>query len=63
MKDQAQKVDITKKVDAVATEKHPVYKKGDQFQCGIITKENLINKGFVVDDRPKAAKEEKAADK
>lgn len=63
MKDQARKVDITKKVDAVATAKHPAYKAGEKFQCGIITKENLIQKGFVENDEPKAAKEEKAAAK
>lgn len=61
MKEQLVKVDITKKVDAVATKNHPAIKEGVQFQCGIITKENLIKKGFVVDDRPKAEKEEKAA--
>lgn len=61
MKDQAVKVDITKKVDAVATKDHPTIKPGEKFQCGIITKAELIKKGYAEDDTPKAEKEEKPA--
>ncbi len=48
---EATKVDLKAKVDVVATEKHPFYNKGEKFQCGIVTKQTLLDKGFIVADK------------
>ncbi len=59
---EATKVDLKAKVEVVATDKHPFYKKGDKFQCGIVTKQTLLDKGFIAGDK-EAAKTEKEATK
>lgn len=48
------KIDIRKKVTVVATEKHPSYKKGEEFQCGEVLVPHLVAKGVIVDPNPKA---------
>ena len=59
--DQAQKVNLKEKVDVVATEKHPFYKKGDKFQCGVVTKQTLLDKGFIAAEKEAAKAEKEAA--
>ena len=58
---EAIKVDLKAKVDVVATEKHPFYNKGEKFQCGIVTKQTLLDKGFIVSDKEAAKSEKEAA--
>ncbi len=48
---EATKVDLKAKVDVVATDKHPFYAKGEKFQCGIVTKQTLLDKGFIVAEK------------
>lgn len=55
-----QKVDIRKKVTVVATDKHPQFKKGAEFQCGEALVPHLIAKGVIVDTSKKV--EEKKAE-
>lgn len=54
---EATKVDLKAKVKVVATKDHPFYKANEEFYCGVVTKETLEKKGFIVTDK-KAAKEE-----
>ncbi len=55
---EATKVDLKAKVKVVATKDHPFYKPNEEFFCGVVTKETLEKKGFIVTDNKKAAKEE-----
>ena len=54
-----QKIDIRKKVTVTATDKHPSYKKGEEFQCGEVLVPHLVSKGVIVDPNKKEAKEDK----